>query len=68
MEKYVLRTDKVIDEENVTHTVYGVDVPSENISIPDIFCDLACAEKFVETCNKLELSPLHLRDVIDDIL
>lgn len=68
MKNYLLRTDEVIDEENNTHTVYGVDVPTEHISIPDIFCDRARAEKFVDTCNTLDLSPIHIFDVIEDVV
>ena len=68
VKKYILRTDEVHDEENHPHTVYGVDVPTEGISIPDIFCDRARAENFVNTCNKLDLSPLHIFDVVEDVL
>lgn len=68
VEKYILRSSEVVDEEEHTHTVYGIDVPTEHISIPDIFTDRATAVKFVNTCNELELSTIHIYDVIEDVL
>ena len=60
--------DENIDEENITRTVYGIDLPSENISVKDVFCNRKEAEAFIKLCNDLDLSPLHLHDVIQDVL
>ena len=38
-EKYNIRKDQIQDEQGNVHIVYGVEVPSEGISIPDIFFD-----------------------------
>ena len=68
VKKYVLRKDEVTDEDGSTHIGYGISVPSEDISIPDIFLDLSSAEDLIDRCNKYKLSTLHLYDVISDEL
>lgn len=68
MDKYILRSDTVFDEQGTRHTVYGVNVPTEQISVADVFYHKAEAKDFIRKCNELDLSPLHLPDVIDDIL
>ncbi len=68
MDKYILRSDTVFDEQGIRHTVYGVNVPTEQISVADVFYHKAEAKDFIRKCNELDLSPLHLPDVIDDIL
>lgn len=68
MKKYQLRTDENVDEENITHTVYGIELPSEGISVKDVFCNRKEAESFIKLCNDLDLSPLHLHDVVQDAL
>lgn len=68
MKPYQLRSDTILDDECVSHTVYGIDLPSENISVADVFCNRKEAEAFIKLCNDLDLSPLHLHDVIQDVL
>lgn len=68
MSKYILRSDKVLDDQGASHTVYGVDVPTEQIAVSDLFYHKSEAKAFIKKCNELDLSPLHLPDVIDDIL
>ncbi|MBE6009025.1 MAG: hypothetical protein E7235_07495 [Lachnospiraceae bacterium] len=41
---------------------------SEIIRINDVFIDYKQALLFVDKLNRLKLSPIHLRDVIEDIL
>lgn len=69
---YRLRTDNVSDEEGVLHTVYGIDAfaPNKNrvASVADVFFDKQKAEDFIESCNVLKLSLVHLPDVIEDVL
>lgn len=57
-----------IDEYGKSRTVYGIELPDVNISIKDVFCKKEEAETFIEKCNRLDLSPIHLYDVIDDSL
>lgn len=37
-------------------------------SISDIFLDCKSADRFVSTCNELELDIIHLNDVVEDFL
>lgn len=68
MPKYQLRTDTINDEQNQQHEVYGIVVSDEDISIPDLFTEKSEAMCFVELCNHLDLSSIHLMEVIEDIL
>lgn len=68
VERYILREDKLLDENGQEYISFGIDYPEERISIPDIFLERAKAEIFVKTCNDLDLSPIHLQDVIQDVL
>lgn len=65
---YKLRIDKVQDEQRRTHTVYGIDVFECIQSAPDIFTDGQRAKQLVSLCNRLQLAPIHLHDVIEDAL
>ncbi len=59
--KYML-----LQEVYNSHIAYGITVG--NISIHDITSDKDKILLLVELCNRLKLSPLHLRDVVDDFL
>ena len=65
---YKLRIDTILTEQGIPVTVYGIEAPDQNISIPDIFTSRPAAEEFVNLCNRLELSPEHVYEVIDDLL
>ena len=68
MNKYTLRSDTVLDDQGARHTVYGINVPPENMAVRDVFYRKTEAKAFIKKCNELDLSPLHLPDVLDDIL
>ena len=69
---YRLREDTVYDEEEKSHLVYGIELANERGEIeacfPDLFCDRQKAKEFVSLCNQNQLSPIHLLDVIEDLL
>lgn len=69
---YCVRTDKILDECGIPYTVYGIDAINDRndllVSVPDIFFDSQKATAFVSLCNRLEVSLVHLSDVIEDIL
>ena len=69
---YYLRTDEIFDEQGEKHTVYGIDAVDENgsveKSVKDVFFEFERAKKFIDTCNRLDLSIVHLMDVVEDIL
>ena len=56
--------------EGVPHTGYGIEYRSRNqvIRFEDLTTDLLSITDLISLCNKLELSPLHLEDVVDDFL
>ena len=66
VKNYKTRSDTILDDEGAPHIVYGIDLPTE--SIPDIFCSQKEAEDFATLCNSLDLSPLHIHEVIEDLL
>lgn len=50
---------------------YSIEILSEGISIeyiPDVFLEETDAKKYISLFNKLELDPVHIYDVLDDIL
>lgn len=67
---------KVVEEnlqncEFGSYIAYGIAVcfKSTNIiliSISDVFLEKEKAEKLVELCNKNNLEPIHLREVVED--
>lgn len=68
---YVL-TENLYCDENHSKTFYGIEVyeaPDKIVAtIRDITTDRERLFKFIQTCNLLELSPIHLYDVIEDFL
>ena len=70
--KYRLLIETIQDQDGTQHTVYGIQSVSsdENVvlSISDISFDSQKAKIFVDLCNALELSTLHLYDVVEDFL
>lgn len=68
---YKIRADKITNEKNQEHIVYGADVFYRDKlirSIPDVFLDKAKMEKFIKISNSLRLSIIHLPGVIEDAL
>ena len=69
---YNLRVDVANDEENNIHTVYGIDANNsesgETVSVSDVFRNKDIAARFVEKCNRSQLSIVHLYEAIEDAL
>ena len=65
---------EVLYSEDVgSFTAYGIGVCNNNQNeretleyIPDVFLDQQRAEQFVILCNRLQLDPIHLFDVVED--
>ena len=66
-ETYRIVESSIVDEKGIRHSVYGVEAV-EVAEYLNIFADFNEAQQFVEICNRLELSPIHIRDVIDDFI
>ena len=67
-EPYKIREDTIFDDSGTLVTVYGLDILDHGISIPDIFTSRSAAEAFIKLCNQLDISPVHIMEVIEDIL
>ena len=68
---YVLAKDTVCDDKERKITVYGVDCIKDGKiikSVSDIFTDEMQAKDFTDLCNSAELSEVHFKDAIDDVL
>lgn len=68
---YKIQPGTAYDEDGNTHTVYGIDLFADGEilnSLPDIFFNKQKAKELVALCNTLDLSPLHLIDVVEDAI
>ena len=70
---YRICTDRIADEDGTTVMVYGIEVYPDASARPtlvmrDLFTRRKQAEELVSLCNRLELDPIHLADVIEDAL
>ena len=69
---YFINENTVRDENGINHTVYGISVSESSgriyLAYPDVFFERQKAETLCNLCNKYKLSPIHLKDVIEDAL
>ena len=70
---YRTRTDRYTDEDDTIILVYGIEVYENDATAPimvlkDVFTRQSQAEELAELCNRLELDPIHLTDVVEDLL
>ncbi len=75
MYRYLLTEKRMCTDDNISYTAFGIRVLStdtpqecEMLNISDISCDASKISRLAELCNELQLDPIHLHDVIDDIL
>lgn len=57
--------NKILEEQE--YTAYGIRYDDEYI-INDVSEDKEAVRRLVADCNKYELDPVHLRDVVEDFL
>lgn len=70
---YKLTESEIADELGTYHRGFGIAVFEAESSAPvriidDILFDRTVAQELVSLCNRLELSPDHIDDVIADVL
>lgn len=71
MLQYILVEEEITNEDIGTYTSYGIELRyGEEIidRISDIDTDREGVENLCKLCNKLKLSPIHLKDVVEDYL
>ena len=58
--------------EGYKYTGYGIAVKEKGSDFIRVFSDVSRNQKqiddVVESCNRLELDPIHIEDVIEDLL
>lgn len=70
---YKVRAGQIPNEDGIAVPVYGIEVwenqtDSLICAIEDVFTSRCQAKELAELCNRLELDPIHLYDVIEDAL
>ncbi len=73
--RYTIIKGNYISEEGQKYVAYGVVLFKKHTKgfvavrvVQDVFFEHKKAKDFVGLCNQNELSPIHLDDVIEDIL
>lgn len=56
------------NEDNISYVGYGIRETKSYITIKDITGDRQEIEKLIEKMNRLDLSVIHMRDVIEDFI
>ena len=62
-----------LNEDGTLILVYGIEVYENDATLPmlvlkDVFTRQSQAEELAELCTRLELDPVHLTDVVEDLL
>lgn len=68
---YVTEKEIKINEYGKEYTCYGIKVYENSQvlkSMSDVFPDETIAKDFADMCNRSQLNPIHLEDVIEDYL
>lgn len=63
---YTLNQSTVTDEDEGLHITYGIS--HNDTMIKDVSIDKVKVEKLITLCNELDLSPIHIYDVVEDFL
>ena len=58
--------ETIIESEGKQFKTYGV--RCNECEVPDLSADRSAVQKLVEKCNRLNLSPCHLKDVAEDFI
>ncbi len=69
MVKYKVIKERLINEDGRKYTAYGIKAVEngrETARVSDIGCTYIPVRKLCMQCNRLKLSPVHLRDVAED--
>lgn len=66
--EYHLAKSRLKDEDIGKYTAYGISLNQSNIHIKDISSDKQAVIKIVNLLNKYQASPIHLYDIISDMI
>lgn len=64
----LLMTENVLEERS--YCCYGIKLcyAGTEVCVEDLSLNKEAVEELIEKCNRLQLSPLHFRDVLEDFL
>ncbi len=68
---YITHEEIKTSEDGNKYVCYGINVYENNNlvkSLSDVFLDKVSAENFADMCNRCQLHPIHLSDVVEDYL
>lgn len=65
---YQLTVSHMISDDNISYTSYGIYVPENGITIKDISVNKNLVSDLVNKINRLNLSTVHIYDVVEDFL
>lgn len=72
MKRYVVFKEKLYSEDIVVYETFGIKSTSfderEKFSFSDISVDEAEVTKLCEKCNELDVSPVHMTEIIEDFI
>ncbi len=71
MLKYKVISEEFHDSELGDYIGYGIAAECDGerlLTVSDMSCDRGLVADLAERCNELELDPMHLYDVIEDVL
>ncbi len=69
--RYVLNSATLRLSEDTVVDTYGLDIIRDGAKVKsyyDIFLDRKKVEELVKMCNELDVSPLHIPEILEDIL
>ena len=63
---FKINEDIIINEDGKPIKTYGI--TCNDLIIKDVSIDKQKVETLIDLCNKNQVSPIHLEDIIDDFL
>ncbi len=59
---------KLYDENIGEYITYGIEITDDNMIMNDVSCSKEKVDDIVRIINKYQLSPIHLDEIIEDLL
>ena len=65
---YIAVEQKLKNKFIGNYTTYGIGLKDSDFIVNDVSCDINTVNRIIKYLNKYQASPVHLRDIIDDML
>ncbi len=66
--KYKCIEQKLFDENIGNYITYGIEITEANKIIDDVSCNKDKTNKIIKLLNKHQVSPIHLYEIIEDLI